>query len=219
MRLPILRRLAVLCAVLAVTTAAVPAAHAQFGIAAGLNFDDFSDIDMDREATLDNATGYHVGLFFDLAAGPVALRPGIFYRTVEGVQFTFGDGEFTEVPTLPDLLREEFDLNLIEVPIDLRLRLAALPLVAPYLTAGPVLTFASSDNEAIDERLEDLSVSADVGIGIELGLLGLRAYPEIRYSFGVTRFMEEIEFGDTTVRASSDEQRLNSVMLRLGIAF
>lgn len=215
LRLP-LARLLPLCALLALVLALPQRAHAQLGIAAGLNFEDFSDIDAgDRNATVDNASGYHVGLFFDLAVGPVALRPGLFYRTVNGVNFEF-DPSLDDF--MPGSLSDEFDLNLIEVPIDVRFRFAALPLIAPYLTAGPVLTFASSDNEAIDERLQDLSVSADIGVGVELNLIGVRLFPEIRYSIGVTRFLDEYEFGDTTIGATSDEQRLNTVMVRLGVA-
>jgi len=49
--------------------------HAQLGVAAGLNFDRLSDIDAgSRSATFDNATGYHVGVFYDLGLGPPGVR-------------------------------------------------------------------------------------------------------------------------------------------------
>src|SRR5690606_30396506 len=188
-------------------------AHAQLGVAIGLNFDSISDIDTgDREATFDNATGYHLGIFYDLSAGPLAIRPGLFYRQVQNVK--------VDILEAGSRITESFDLNLIEVPVDLRLRMA-LPLLKPYVLAGPVFGFSSTGDDDFKDALQELTVAANIGIGVEVSLPGFTPvlYPELRYSFGVSRFMkEELSIGDFTFEAD-DAQRLNTFMLRLGIRF
>lgn len=186
-------------------------ARAQLGVAAGLNFDDLQDIqtDSNQEATFDNATGWHIGVFYDLAVGPVAVRPGVYYRDAGSIDYDLNGA------------RESFDLSMVEVAADARFRLAALPIVRPYVLAAPVVTFANTGDEAFEDNLKDLQLSADVGLGVELSLPGFdfTLYPELRYSFGVTRFLDEdLTFGDATVTAD-DSARLNTFMVRLGIGF
>lgn len=185
-------------------------AQAQFGVAAGLNFDSFGDIDLgSAEASVENATGYHIGVFYDLAAGPLAIRPGLFYRVIQDIEYELSTGN------LPDNV---FDLNMIEVPIDVRFRMPA-PLIAPYVLAGPVFAFASSEDDDFDESLEDLTISANIGVGVELGILGVRLFPELRYSFGITPIVNDFDFLGSSVTPDDESQRLNVLMLRLGVAF
>lgn len=179
----------------------------------GLNFDSISDVDTgDREATFENATGFHIGIFYDLSAGPIAIRPGLFYRRVQGVDVDIDDAV--------QVLTESFDMSLIEVPVDLRLRMT-LPFVQPYVLAGPVFGFASTGDEEFEDALESMSVAANIGLGVEVNLPGFTPtlFPEIRYAFGISRFMkEDLTIGDVTFEAE-DAQRLNTFMIRLGITF
>ncbi len=188
-------------------------AQAQLGVAAGLNYDQFSDIQFnDREATFDNASGYHVGIFYDLAVGPLALRPGLFFRNISDIEYDFGFSGLGQ--------RETFDLSLIEIPVDVRFRFAA-PIIKPYAFAGPVFSFASTNDDNFQDNLENLFVSANIGAGIELAVpvLGISILPEIRYAFGITRYLkEEVQIGNATITAE-DTEKLNTLMLRLGIAF
>lgn len=185
-------------------------AHAQFGVAAGLNFDNLSDIEFgNAEATFESATGYHVGVFLDLGLGPVALRPGVFYRNL-------GDFEIGGGLIIGDV-SETFDISLIEVPVDVRVGLGVTPIISPYVLAGPVFRFAATDDEAFKDNLEDFSVSADIGFGIEVKLGGISLFPEIRYAFGITRFLKEDIIINNITITPDDEARLNTVMLRLGI--
>lgn len=205
----------VLCGIAIIVLLAVRPdfAQAQFGVAVGLNFDSIGDVDRgDTRATFDNATGYHVGVFYDLALGPVAVRPGLFLRRVQDIDLTAG------LPGTPD--RDVFSLTMIEVPVDLRYRIP-FPIVTPYALAGPVFGFASTDNDRLSDAFEDLTVSGSIGIGAEISLPGFSPtlFPEIRYAFGLSRFVkEEWTFGDTTITAE-DSQRLSAIMLRLGITF
>ena len=185
-------------------------AQAQLGIAAGLNYDDLGDLDLgSAETSFDNSSGYHIGLFYDLAVGPLALRPGIYYMDI-------GDFEDAE-----DIFDEGIDLNLIEVPVDARLRLAPTPLLTPYLMAGPVFRFPNSSTDDFDEALEEINVAGNIGAGLELSLpgIGFRIFPEVRYTFGLSNFTrDEFEIGDQNFEIEND-QRLNTFSIRVGLAF
>lgn len=186
------------------------AAHAQgMGLSAGANFTELSDIETgDREATFENATGWHIHLWFDLPLGPVALRPGLRYMDM-GELF-----DQAELGTVIGGVNEDQVVSLIEIPIDVRFRLG-LPLITPYVMAGPVLRFPAGSDD--DNRLESFSLAGGAGIGAELGLGGMKLYPELKYTFGITRFTQEsYEIGNVTI-SPDDDQRLNAVMLSLGI--
>jgi hypothetical protein len=186
----------------------VPSVMAQLGIAAGLNFDRLGDIrTQSSSATFDNATGYHFGIFYDLGASPISVRPGIFILNAGDIYWN-----------LTGAVRS-FDLTLIEIPIDVRVPLLHAPLVNPYVLAGPVVSFPRSDVEAVKDSFEDLLVSGSVGVGVEVTVpaMGLKLFPELRYAFGLSRFMKDsfsVEGVDFDVE---DQTRLNAVMLRLGV--
>ncbi len=186
-------------------------AQAQLGVAVGLNFDSFTDIEVSSgSATLDNATGWHAGVFLDLALGPLALRPGVFYRDLSRIDLSVTG--FTDTFGL--------DVSMIEIPVDVRIRLAPTPLIKPYAVVAPVFAFAnSSDNGEVENAVQDFTVSANVGLGLELTVpgFGLKLFPEIRYAFGISRFMsEEFRIAGQTVTAA-DPSRNNAFMLRLGV--
>lgn len=200
---------AVLVSALFVAVMLPQVASAQgLGIAAGANFDRLSDIEGDREASFENASGFHVGVFYDLPLGGVALRPGIYYMDV---------GTF-DVESVESSL-QTVDLSLIEVPVDVRVRMMT-PLIAPYATFGPVLRFANSNDDEFSDALNNFTVAANVGVGLEIGAPGapIRLFPEIRYSFGVSELTEDVEFLGTSFTAE-EEIRLNTFMVRLGISF
>ncbi|NNE46228.1 MAG: PorT family protein [Rhodothermales bacterium] len=191
-----------------VMAAAVPAAHAQLGVAAGLNFDRLGDISTQSgAANFDNATGYHFGVFFDLGALPIAVRPGVFIRKA-------GDVDWNVTGVV-----ESFDLTLIEVPIDVRIPLLQAPLLKPYLLGGPVVSFPRSNRDEIQDSFEDFLLSGSIGVGVEVKVpaIGLRLYPEVRYAFGVSRFMKDsFTIGGVSFDAE-DSTRLSAVMVRLGV--
>lgn len=208
-----LRRLSSTAAILFllyVVSAPGPALGQGIGLSVGANFNELSDIDSgDHQATFDNASGWHIHLWFDLPVGPAAIRPGVRYMDA-GQLF---DDEGTLIG--PDPNREEQTVTLLEIPIDVRIRMP-LPLITPYVLAGPVLRFPANPSED-EDRLRSFSFAGGAGIGAELGLAGLQLYPELKYTFGITRFTEEeYEIGGVIVRPDED-QRLNAIMLSLGI--
>jgi len=188
-------------------------AHAQFGVAAGLNFENPGDVNIADgvEGTFGNSTGFHVGVFYDFAVGPLAIRPGVFYRDAGNIDYSQEGGADVDLPN-------DFDLSLIEVPIDLRFRMAT-PVVKPYLLAGPVFSFPSSDDDVFDESLESIYVSGSIGAGLEVAVpvVGIRLFPEIRYAFGLNSFIkDDAEIFGVNVDAE-DTSKLNAFMIRLGV--
>lgn len=203
-------RLITLGSFLALLLLAVPA-RAQIGFGGGLNFNSSDDLEFaDVEATYESSTGYHIGVFYDFAVGPLGIRPGIFYRDLGAYEFDltdFGGGN------------ESFDLSMIEIPVDLRYRMV-LPVVKPYLLAGPVIGIPQSEGE-FDDDLEDFTFTANVGVGVEISppAMSLKIMPEIRYAFGVSSFVsEDVEVLGETFTAD-DSPSASALMLRLNVAF
>ncbi len=196
------------CGALFLACLIVSPAQAQLGVAAGVNFDNISDVKSSAQnGDFDNATGYHFGVFYDFGAGPLSLRPGIFYRNVSNVDFSVSG------------LKDQFDLNMVEVPVDIHFNLTATPLIKPYALAGPVFTYAKASGSDLKDAIQDLNIAANVGVGLSLSVpgLGLRLSPELRYAFGISRFVKDkFEVGGVNFDASSTA-RMNSFMVRLGV--
>lgn len=183
--------------------------YAQIGIAVGLNYDNVSDLDAgDFSASYDAASGYHVGLFYDLSLGTIGLRLGAFYRDLGDIESASDIDVAEEV--------ENFDLTMIDFPVDIRLNLTATPLIHPYVLFGPVFSVPSSGVDFIDNNLESLLVTGNVGIGLAVNFGGISLFPEFRYAIGITRLLKDrIEIGG--VEVETEVQRVNSTMLRLGV--
>ncbi len=182
-------------------------AHAQIGIVGGYNRDLLRGLEANEGFSFtDEATGFHLGIFLNVRAGPFGLRPAIIYHRISKLEFAAGER------------RTEFDLEIVEVPLDVRLRLA-IPVVRPYLLAGPVFMFPSSPRRGVGDALETAPTRLDVGFGLEW-TLGLRLWPEVRYGFGLTDFLDPnaIPVGDTTF-SGTGTPKLDSFMLRLGVSF
>jgi hypothetical protein len=191
-------------------------AQAQLGISGGLNFESTDDIQSsDREATLENSTGYHVGLVYDLSLGPVNVRPGFFYRRV-------GEFEFSNISD--QLQNPRYSVTAWEVPVDLRVTLLSAPLVSPYILGGPKATIPRGEDE-FDEVMKGVSYTFNVGLGAQISLPGssLRLQPELLYEFGATGFIDEdkeVELGDTNITFQPQESpKFSAFALRLNVIF
>ena len=180
------------------------------GFSAGLNYNELSDISSDTDLLFENATGWHVALWFDLPLGPLALRPGVRYMDVGSIF----DNVRTNTPN--PFSGDNFSVTLLEVPIDLRIRLP-FPIITPYVMVGPVLRFPAANDSQTNERLESFSFAGGVGAGLELKLGGIRLFPELKYTFGLSRFTKEAYELPGMIVIPNEDQNLNSVMLCLGI--
>ncbi len=218
LRLPRLRPLlAALALALGLAATAPRAAHAQLGVAGGLNFASLGDLSTNTnnlDANFENATAFHFGVFYDASFGPLAIRPGVFFKRV---------GEY-QTPTFnvngTTVQGEAFTVNSIEIPIDVRYTLLPVPVVSPYVLAAPVLAIPRGEGD-FGDALNDVALSADVGLGTEISLPGVPITPllELRYSFGLSSYVgEDFEVGDNPINVD-DSERLNTFMVRLGVKF
>lgn len=201
-------RFLALAALLAIAFATPRAAQAQFGVAGGLNFTDLGDIG--TQGNFENSTGYHVGIFYDKEFGPLAIRPGVFYRRLGEYEFGGMEGGATA----------SANVSSFEVPVDVRFEFFALPLVDPYILGAPVLVIPRGEDD-FGDGLSDVALNADIGLGTEVSLPGLRITPliELRYSFGVTDFVDGGELEDAIGIPADEGERLNTFMLRVGVKF
>ncbi|MEM1093599.1 MAG: outer membrane beta-barrel protein [Bacteroidota bacterium] len=205
------QRLASLAFVLLFAIMASVPAQAQFVLFGGLNFESFEDIEVNNvNVSYDQSTGFHLGLQLNLALGPIALRPGVFFRdvgTVEGF-------DVTQVAFGNSTPFDSFDLSYIDVPIDLRFRFGT-PLLKPYIFAGPILSFPQADGLS-EDRFETFNLAGSVGAGLELNLPGFgpTLYPELRYGLNLTQLTDEdIRVANRTFQS----QDYNVIMVSIGI--
>lgn len=184
-------------------------AQAQFGIAAGVDFDSVSDI-QNAQNVDENATGYHIGAVYDLSLGPVSIRPGLFYRKVGS--YNFSDVSGAEV--------DELDVTAFEVPVDLRVTVLPTPLVSPYVVGGPNAFLPQSSEDNFDEDFEDVSFTFNIGVGADVSVpgVGLTLQPELRYEFGASDYIDDdFEVGGTTFEPT--DRKLSAYALRLNVLF
>jgi len=182
------------------------AATAQIGIVGGYNRDTIEDfLPANGFDFTDLANGFHVGIFFNVNIGLVGIRPAIIYHRVPDLVASAGEA------------RTQFDIELVEIPLDVRLRLP-IPVFRPYLLAGPVFSFPSTSVTNINRLLNDRPIRAEFGAGLELDL-GFKLWPEIRYGRGLGPLMGSgIPLGEGTLLGEG-EPRLDTFTLRLGISF
>jgi hypothetical protein len=195
-----------LATALALAFLAPAPADAQIGVGAGLNFNDLDNIEAGSvDATFDNATGYHFGAFVDLGAGALSLRPGVFYHRIGTYDFPGGD---------------ELELSAVEVPVDIRVTFGATGPIGLYVLGGPVLSFPRGEDGT--GAMRSTSLTADLGVGLSIGAPGggMSLQPELRYSVGVTDYLEEeFTIGGTTVTPAGGSRRMSKLMLRLNVVF
>lgn len=204
-----LQRLFLVVAVAGFGLAGAAPARAQFGVTAGLNFDRLSDVTFgDVDATFENKTGWHVGVWAEFSLGVVTLRPGVRYMNAGKL--------FEGLSEVDAAAVDDFDINLVEVPILLRFSLGAA-VVKPYIFAGPVLRFPAGVDKIINNELNSPTVAGELGVGLQLSLGGFSLYPEIAFTFGLSSFIQnDIILGFATF-STNDSQKLNTAMLRLGV--
>ena len=185
----------------------------QIGFAAGLNFDRLTDISLNNvDANFDSKTGWHAEVWIDLSLlGVLTLRPGLRY--MDAGQLFEGGLSGVVLDT-----EDGFDINLVEVPILVHFGFP-VPIIKPYIIAGPVLRIPVGVDNTIDGDLKALTLAGELGFGLAIPFAGSTLYPEIAFTFGLSSFTnDEIIIGFATF-STNDSQRLNTAMLRLGIGF
>ncbi len=198
------------CGILLVSAVRGPEATAQrFGVTVGLNYQQLSDVSYNSlETRFKSKEGWHVGAWFEFSLGPVGVRPGLRYldagHLFEGLNDTF------------PATRDQFDVSMVEVPLLFRYGISS-PVIGPYAFAGPVFRFPSFTDKVLSNDLAPVSVAAEAGLGLQITIGGLRLYPEIAYTFGLTNFIQDELVIDFVTLTPEGQQRLNTAMLRLSV--
>lgn len=189
----------------------VSLSHAQVGILAGANFEQSGDI-QDAATTLDRdqTTGYHVGLAFEFGGERFRVRPAAVFRQV-------GNYRLSENADAQEAV-QEFDVSVIEVPVDLRLEILPVPVLNPYIMGGPMLSIPRGEGE-FDDATESWSFSGNVGGGLSIDAGPITIQPEVRYEFGVTDYVSDsFTIGDRTIEPS-DKPQFSAFSVRLHLLY
>ncbi|WP_438962900.1 porin family protein [Nonlabens sp.] len=167
------------------------------GIKAGLNYGSNGDLSENGQTIIDNPDanfGYHLGLFGKINLGSFYVRPELSYT----------------------VLNSEYDRTALEVK-----KLDA-PVLLGYMIFDPVHVFIGpsfqyildTDLENIDFKdvQEDFSIGLQIGVGVNLGNVGI----DVRYERGLTD--SEAEFsnlGDLGTLDTRPQQLILALSIKL----
>lgn len=144
-----------------------------------LGLEDLQDIDDPLEnLNYDFTVGFHLGVGTGVKVGPVYLRTGISFVNAGAI---FNGSTFLE--------DDEFDVNFITVPVDIKVNIPISERITPYISGGPEFRYRlnldvnEEDMEFVDD-LDRLIPTATIGAGvsIDLPVLGIGFSPELRYA-------------------------------------
>lgn len=144
-----------------------------FGIKGGLNYGSSGDLRNEitnNSENPDSKIGYHLGVFAKADLGVVYIRPELIYTKLNS-QYSVGD----------------FEVQKLDLPL-----LVGVNIVGPLnVFAGPSLQYILDTKlEGIDvnDVRDEFSVGAQIGVGLDLGRLGI----DLRYERGFKE--NEVEF-------------------------
>ncbi len=193
-------------------TASSATAQFRFGVVGGANFSSLNEIRAGENLiNLDNAAAFHAGAFIDVALGPVAIRPAVYYLNAGPL---FKGASF--------LTEDNFDLVYITIPVDLVYTVGIGP-IKPYLFAGPEFRLLNTTDapQALEDNIESFVMNASLGLGVELGIPGtsLKLMPHLRYSFGLSGITKKTYTVQGVTVQTEGDPTVNAWLLSLGLAF
>ncbi len=165
-----------------------------FGIKAGANFSNFSDV---KGVNMSNKTGFQIGAFAGFKAGKIGIQPELLYSQ-QGAKFNHDDVK----------------LDYVNVPIMLKYYLIS----GLNVQVGPQFGFVVDDNigkvfNGIESGVKSNSfdLSGLVGLGLDLPF-GIRI--DGRYNFGLSKALK-----DTSQAGNTIEPKNNVFTLAVGYSF
>ena len=194
-----------LFAFLSFSVFSVNTAQAQIGFSFGTNTNKLTEVDSFTE--FENAQGWHIGIWFDMPAGPLELRPGLRYVSAGSVFEIANDAE--------SAFRDDVNISVFEIPVDFRFRFN-MEIIRPFVALGPILRFPTGGGSDIS-GMKSMHVAGGFGVGLELRVSRVILYPELKYVFGITPFVDsEFQIAQRTYR-SDNTQLLNGFMIRFAV--
>jgi len=184
-----------LCAVFAlIGSTAFSQSDSGFGLKAGLNYNQSGDLTaMVGDAAQDivegaeGKVGFHVGIFGKIEIGKLYVRPELIYTRISSGYNVDGNNTYST--------------SKLDLPV-----LVGVNLIGPlHIFAGPALqaTLQSDfENFNINELESDYTVGLHMGVGVNLGRLGL----DVRYERGFS----ENEASFVSANVTNIEGRVDS---------
>lgn len=155
-----------------------------FGIKGGLNYNQNGDLTIESVGNTaediirgsDGKVGYHVGLFGKVAFSRLYIRPELIYTKTQS---------FYDVDN-----GSEYDISKLDLPV-----LLGAEIIGPlHVFAGPAFQYMlSNDLEdfSINDAEKDFTVGLHLGLGVNLGRLGLDVRYERGFSENEARFVSD----------------------------
>ena len=169
-----------------------------FGIKAGLNYNANGDYIEAAQAAAENPdrnVGYHIG-FYGKLGNQVYLRPEIIFTK-----------------TKSDYNGDDFDMSKLDIPV-----LLGTKVIGPlHAFGGPAFQYILNtefDGITIDDVENDFTVGLHLGVGVNLGNIGVDLRYERGFSENEARF---INTNITSVEDSRLDTRPDQLILSLSI--
>lgn len=175
--------------------------HAQFGIKAGINYNNTGDLSNSASNLVEGAdakSGYHAGIWFraKLPLG-LYLRPEIIYTDVKSEYNINGTAT-------------EYDLTKLDVPVLLGTKVLGFGNVF----IGPSFQYILQEDFQLNDLSTDdfnkFSVGMQLGFGVEFGRIGL----DVRWERGLTN--SEADFVSSNTNINIDN-RTNQIIFGLSL--
>lgn len=193
-----MKKTLLLVALVGMTTAALGQKGPGFGIKAGLNYNANGDYIEAAQAAAENPdrnVGYHIGIYGKLG-NQIYLRPEIFYTK-----------------TKSDYSGNDFDMSKIDIPV-----LVGAKVLGPlHVFGGPAFQYILNtefDGISIDSVENDFTVGLHLGVGVNLGGIGIDLRYERGFSENEARF---INSNITSVEESRLDTRPDQLILSVSI--
>ncbi len=185
-------------------------AQLKYSFSAGPNVTSLEvDFEDAEKPEYDAVIGFFVGLTTGLTLGPASIHAGATFINAGAI---FDGSEFLE--------RDNFNVNFVAIPVDVRVFLPVSLIASPYLLGGGELRYRLDFSDAdagFEDSLTRQSVAAGIGAGVRLSVpgLGLRISPEVRYSIDVTGISDgDVTIGEEIMRIRNE---FKADMLRFGL--
>ncbi|MEM9001348.1 MAG: outer membrane beta-barrel protein [Bacteroidota bacterium] len=168
-----MKRILLLAVIFLFSTAAIAQSGSGFGIKAGLSYNENGDLvssigDAGQNITegAEGKTGYHIGIFGKLDLPKIYVRPELVYTRTKSTYDIAGSSN-------------DYDVSKLDLPV-----LFGIKVIGPmHFFIGPAFQYTLSndlDEFEIEDVENDLTVGLNVGVGVNLGRLGL----DVRYERG-----------------------------------
>ena len=164
-----------------VSSLAIAQAGSGWGIKGGLNYNGNGDFFSDASAAAedpDRAVGYHLGIYGKLG-NRIYVRPELVYTRVSS---NYNEGDLK--------------ISKLDIPV-----LLGAKVIGPlHVFAGPSFQYIISGeirDVSVSDVESDFTVGANLGVGVNLGRLGL----EVRYERGFTE--NEVNFINSNILDTS----------------